>query len=291
MIRIAFLGCDSTHTEAFANRINPLGAHFNGRAKVVSIWGEDLSQATVKATALGIDRVAATPADAFEGVDLVMVIGRFGESHFAAAMAAIDAGLPTFVDKPFTVNNIEAGYLATMARQRGIPLASASPLRFTKEVAALKSQIVKDGEWECIAAACPANCTDLGNDPRLDSVFFYGIHGLEMLLELTGHDIADAAISYGNRAISVRIELESGRSALFELIRNAPEFYEIAAYTKATVQRLNISLDGSYYDAELEALLGGFATGGGFVSLDSSLAAVELLERIEQNDPFKGNAK
>jgi hypothetical protein len=78
---------------------------------------------------------------------------------------------------------------------------------------------------------------------------------------------------------------------LFELIRNAPEFYEIAAYTKVTAQRLNISLDGSYYEAELEALLGSFATGGGFISLDSSLAAVELLERIEQNDPFKGNAK
>lgn len=291
MIRIAFLGCDSSHTEAFANRINPLGALFNGRAKVVSIWGEDLSQATVKATALGIDRVAATPADALEGVDLAMVIGRFGESHFAAAMAAIDAGLPTFVDKPFTVNNVEARHLATMARKRGIPLASVSPLRFAKEVAALKSQIATDGEWECIAAACPANCTDLGNDPRLDSAFFYGIHGLEMLLELTGHDIADAVISYGNRAISVRIEFESGRSALFELIRNAPEFYEIAAYTKVTAQRLNISLDGSYYEAELEALLGGFATGGGFISLDSSLAAVELLERIEQNDPFKGNAK
>jgi predicted dehydrogenase len=291
VIRIAFLGCDSTHTEAFANRINPLGAPFNGRAKVVSIWGEDLSQATAKATALGIDRVAATPAEAVEGVDLVMVIGRFGDSHFAATTAALNAGLPTFVDKPFTVNSVESRHLAAIARQRGIPLASASPLRFAKEVATLKSQIATDGGWECIAAACPANCTDLGNDPRLDSAFFYGIHGLEMLLELTGHDIADAAISYGNRAISVRIEFESGRSALFELIRNAPEFYEIAVYTKATAQRLNISLDSSYYEAELDALLGDFATGGGFVSLESTLAAVELLERIEQNDPFKGNAK
>ena len=291
MIRIAFLGCDSTHTEAFAKRINPLRAPFNGRAKVVSIWGEDLSQATAKATTLEIDRVAATPADAVEGADLVMVIGRFGESHFAAAKAAIDAGLPTFVDKPFTVNSVEARQLATMARQRDIPLFSASPLRFAKEVAALKTQIAKDGGWECIAAAVPANCTDLGNDPRLNSVFFYGIHGLEMLLELTGHDIADAAISYGNRAISVRIEFESGRTALFELIRNTPEFYEIASYTKATAQRLNISLDGSYYETELEALLGGFATGGGFISLDSTLAAVELLERIDHNDSFKGTGK
>jgi predicted dehydrogenase len=134
VIRIAFLGCDSSHTEAFANRINPLGALFNGRAKVVSIWGEDLSQATVKATALGIDRVAATPADALEGVDLAMVIGRFGESHFTAAMAAIDAGLPTFVDKPFTVNNVEARHLATMARKRGIHWPLCRPCALQKKL-------------------------------------------------------------------------------------------------------------------------------------------------------------
>ena len=40
-----------------------------------------------------------------------MVIGRFGESRFAATMAAIDAGLTTFVDKPFTVNSVEAQLL------------------------------------------------------------------------------------------------------------------------------------------------------------------------------------
>lgn len=290
MIRIAFLGSDSTHAEAFANRINPLDAPFHARARVVSIWGEDASQAAAKAAALGIDRIAASLADALIGVDLAMVIGRFGESHFAATMAALEAGVPTFVDKPFTVNSVEARRLAAMARERGVPLGSASPLRFAREVGVLKSQIAADGGWECIAAAVPASCTDLGPDPRLNSAFFYGIHGLEMLLELAGHDISDTAISYGSRAISVRIEFMTGRSALFELIRNAPEFYEIAAYTKATARRLNIALDGSYYEAELEALLGNFANADGFVPLDSTLAAVELLERIEHNDPFKGKA-
>ena len=288
MIRIAFLGCDSTHTEAFTHRINPPDSPFHARARVVSIWGEDASQAAAKAAALGIDRIAASMADALIGVDLAMVIGRFGESHFAATMAALEAGVPTFVDKPLTVNSDQARSLAAIAMERGIPLSSASPLRFAREVAVLKSQIAADGGWECIAAAVPASCTDLGPDPRLNSAFFYGIHGLEMLLELAGHDISDMAISYGSRAISVRIEFMAGRSALFELIRNAPEFYELAAYTKLTARRLNIDLDGSYYEAELEALLGSFACGGAFVPLESTLAAVELLERIERNDPFKG---
>lgn len=291
MIRIAFLGCDSTHTEAFANRINPTDAPFHGRARVVSIWGEDPGQAATKAAALGIDRVAQSPADALKGVDLVMVIGRFGESHFVPAMAALEARLPTFVDKPFTVSSGQARQLAARARELGVPLGSASPLRFARELAELKTLIAADKGWECIAAAVPASCTDLGPDSRLDSAFFYGIHGLEMLLELAGHDIMDTAISYGSRAISVRIELTGGRSALFEMMRNAPEFYEIGVYTKATARRLSVALDGSYYEAELSALLGDFANRGVFVPLDSTLAAIELLERIERDDPFKGKAR
>ena len=287
MIRIAFLGCDSTHTEAFASRINPVGAPFYGRARVVSIWGEDFSQATVKAASLGIDRVAAKPIDALADIDLVMVIGRFGESHFVPTMIALEAGLPTFVDKPFTVSSLEATQLAVRARELGVPLVSASPLRFAKELLELKELIAKRDSWKSIVVTVPANCTDLGPDPRLNSAFFYGIHGLEMLLELAGHDIKDTKINYASGAISVTLEFGEGRTALFEMIRDTPEFYEVGVYTSAVVQRLHVELDGSYYESELSALFDSVLHKSKFVPIESTLAIVDLLESIEQRDPFK----
>ena len=104
MIRIAFLGSDSTHTEAFGNRMNGADGPFRSIAKVVSIWGVDPEQTATKARALGIEKVAATPHDALENVDFAMVIGRFADAHLEPALAAIERGVPTFVDKPFTSN-------------------------------------------------------------------------------------------------------------------------------------------------------------------------------------------
>jgi len=208
MIRIALLGSDSTHTEAFASRINKLDGPYYGVAKVTSIWGEDYDQANIKASALGIDRVSNTPAEALANADLAMVIGRFGESHFQTAMMAIEARIPTFVDKPFTVDIQQARNLATAAREQNVYLASASPLRFAKEVYELKAIISSRVGLKCVTASVPANCIDLGSDPRLNSSFFYGIHGLEVMFEIAGHDIADSHISYSKSAILVHLEFK-----------------------------------------------------------------------------------
>lgn len=286
MIRIAFLGCDSTHTEAFAKLINQAGAPFHGVARVTTIWGEDRAQRESKAAALGIERIASTVQEALVNVDLAMVIGRFGESHLHPALAAIEAGIPTFVDKPFTVSSTEARQLVERAKALDVKLMSASPLRFASEIADLKAMMDGEEGWHCVAATVPATCTDLGPDPRLQSAFFYGIHGLEMLLELTGHAIEKTSVTYASGAISMVIEFGDGRSAFFELMRNAPEFYEIGVFSKTGARRLNISLDGSYYRHELQALLGDFLEGRTPVPLESTLRAIELLERLDRDDPF-----
>jgi predicted dehydrogenase len=287
VIRIAFLGCDSTHTEAFANLINFPGAPYYGLARVVSIWGEDSSQLISKAKSLRIDRVASSPQEALENVDLAMVIGRFGDSHFAPAMAAIKARIPTFVDKPFTVSSAEARLLSDKAYENNVPLLSASPLRFSKEVVDLKRFIGSGELVDSVVVSVPATCTDLGLDLRLNSAFFYGIHGLEMLLELTGHNVKDVSVNYGAEIISAQIEFGNGLSALLQLVRNVPEFYEVKIYSKSGEQHQNIALDGSYYKHELSSILKDFMTGQPVVPIKSTLTAIEILERIDRDDPYK----
>ena len=287
MIRIAFLGCDSTHTEAFANLINFPGAPFYGLARVVSIWGEDSSQLVSKAKSLRIDRVAPSPQESLENVDLAMVIGRFGDSHFAPAMAAIEARIPTFVDKPFTVSSTEARLLSDKAYENNVPLLSSSPLRFSKEVVDLKRFIGSGELVDSVVVSVPATCTDLGLDLRLNSAFFYGIHGLEMLLELTGHKVKDVSVNYGAEIISAQIEFNNGLSALLQLVRNVPEFYEVKIYSKSGEQHQNIALDGSYYKHELSLILKDFMTGQPVVPIKSTLTAIEILERIDRDDPYK----
>jgi predicted dehydrogenase len=282
VIRIAFLGCDSTHTEAFARLINFPDAPFAGVAKVVAIQGLDAEQAQRKAADNGIARVAASLAEALEGVDLAMVIGRFADGHFAPALAAIERGVPTFVDKPFTDTSAHACALIERAHAKGVALCSSSPLRFAAELAAMRGS----GAATYLSSA-PAVCTDLGPDPRLNSAFFYGIHALEMLLELAGHDIETKQITYGRRFINVHLDMKSGNAAQLQLVRDTPEFYSIGRIDSGGQQLTNINLDGSYYRAELDHLLNEFLPGKRGIQLESSAAAVALLEEIDANDRFR----
>ena len=289
MIKIALLGSDSTHTEAFASRINGRESVWQGRAEVVSIWGEDPRQTRDKASALGIGRVCATMDEALEDVDFAMVIGRFADSHFVPAKRALERGVATFVDKPFTPNRGQAEELAELARKTGTKLCSSSPLRFAKELRQLKGELDRAGDdWLSAVVTVPANCTDLGPDPRLDSAFFYGIHGLEMLLELVGHDFSPPRVAYFNTVISAHFELASGRTAVFQLVRDTVEFYRTDLYTRTKALRTEVDLEtADFYDDELRFLLEEFLPGHKTIPLESSIRAIALLEEIDRDDPVR----
>lgn len=290
MIKIAFIGSDSTHTEAFGDILKSPDSPISKSAKVVSIWGEDSTQAHKKAKLLEIPKIALTVEDALIDVDLAMVITRFSDNHVELAEKALRKGVPTFIDKPFTTNVDEAKYLTKLAKDLSIPLCSFSPLRFSKEIIELKQLINKDkGKPFSVHGSVPANCSDLGDDPRLQSPLFYGIHGLEMLLELVGSNIKSVSYNYGNTSISVSIEMVSGNTVLFSLIRNTVEFYCVGVYTKSHAVSKNIKLDGSYYEDELNYLVNRFMFGHHTVSLESTLKAVEILETIRRNDTLRIN--
>jgi predicted dehydrogenase len=278
VIQIAFLGCDSSHTEAFAERINNPTGPFYGTARVASIWGEDHSQAQRKAAALGIPRICQTVEDALNNIDLAMVIGRFGDSHFEPARLALERRLPTFVDKPFTLNVADASELIRLAQTTGGRICSSSPLRFAKELRRVQQQAQT---IQTISVASPANCIDLGDDRRFDSAFFYGIHAVEMLLEILGPDVKRCKVTAGKTAIHALMEF-AGISASIHFIKDVEEFYELSLYTTTGRQHLTIDLDGSYYSHLLAFILERFYPGLEAIPQESSLQAISLLEQVER---------
>jgi predicted dehydrogenase len=281
MIKIAFLGSDSTHTEAFGKRINLPDSPFYGRAKVVSLWGENPEQTVQKAAELKIERVCASPEEALLGVDLAMVIGRFGQSHFQPTRIALESKIPTFVDKPFTVDLKEARQLTELSKKVGVPLCSSSPLRFAKETLAAKALLRSEPKVLTVAASMPANCTDLGDDPRLQSPFFYGIHGTEILLEVLGHDIQSTDIRRSKGVTAVTLEYSDGRTGVLNYVRDAGEFYALDLYTTQGSWHRTLDLDGAYYAGMLSFLLDEFYGGKSTIPLENTLRAIALLEQVE----------
>jgi len=91
-------------------------------------------------------RVVATPAEAFADprLDLV-VIATPNDSHYALALAALEAGKHVVVDKPCTVTLAQTEHLLAMAQQQGRLLTVFQNRRFDCDFLALQ-QVLASGQ-------------------------------------------------------------------------------------------------------------------------------------------------
>lgn len=250
MIAIGMIGADSTHTEAYARLVNLPGAPLHGRARVVKLWGEDGAQAQEKASQNQIPQVAATPDEAIRGVDLVMICNRYGDDHTAPARLAIEAGLPTFVDKPFANDYADVQALVALAAEKGTPLMSCSAVRYAVEVLALQPRLAEFGPLNLAVTSGPA-AGDFPN-PRARHPFFYGIHPVELLHTLLGPGTEAVSTQRSARCDVGLVHYADGRQGVINLLQKSPSLYHGAVYGENDWAEINIRNWDHFYVGTLE---------------------------------------
>jgi len=191
MKRIGILGSDNSHALAFAKIINLPDS--SGRMafpdlRVVGVYGEnDVENQKVFAEGR-LDFIAEQPADMLGHVDAVIVDFRHGGKHAPAALPYVQAGLPCFVDKPFTVTMADAYALVDAATASGAPLMGGSACKLVPDIAQL-AEVMKGqtpGVGEIVSGMM-----NYPGDTRSEyaGLFFYGPHLVEMGLAVFGQDV------------------------------------------------------------------------------------------------------
>src|SRR5690349_7919943 len=143
MIRIGLVDFDTSHVEAFTQRFNHLDiaeTEWVDGARVVAgcpgdsqIMPERIPGYTEKLRGYGIELVAS-PQDLLGKIDAVMIESQQGSRHLERARPFLEAGLPTFVDKPFAETVAQAEAMIALAQKHNAPLLSCSALRFDHQV-------------------------------------------------------------------------------------------------------------------------------------------------------------
>src|SRR5262245_54545889 len=138
MIRVGLVDFDTSHVEAFTQRLNHLDvpeSEWVEGAKVVvgcpgesDIMPERIPGYTEKLRGYGVELVER-PGDLFGKIDAVMIESQQGSRHLERARPFLEAGVPTFVDKPFVENVAQADALIALAEKHNAPLMSCSSLR------------------------------------------------------------------------------------------------------------------------------------------------------------------
>ena len=183
MFRVGILGTENSHAMAFAKILNGLDDNFKGQFddfRVVAVGGIDPEASRNVAQTCGIEVITDKPEDMLGMVDAVMITCRDGKYHAPYARPFIEAGIPAFIDKPFTSDPEEALALAKLAKEKKVPLVGGSSVKLTDAVLKLKSLAEQSDVVGGDVTAPVSMVNDYGN------FWFYASHLAECCLTIFG---------------------------------------------------------------------------------------------------------
>ena len=187
MFRVGILGAENSHAMGFAQIFNGLRPELEKEfadIHVVAVGGH-YSEANQKVfEACGLDFIAEKPEDMLGKVDAIMVTARDGKYHADFVRPFIEAGIPAFIDKPFTSNPQEALELVRLAKAKGVPIVGGSSLKLCPDTEKLAA-LVK----ECGKKLCSGDITaPVSMHNAYGGFWFYAAHLVEICLRVFGYD-------------------------------------------------------------------------------------------------------
>ncbi|CAA9216157.1 MAG: hypothetical protein AVDCRST_MAG77-212 [uncultured Chloroflexi bacterium] len=189
-ILLGIVDCDTSHVVAFTERLNHVGIAedqwVNGAQVVAAvplpslISQERIEPFTEKLRGYGIE-ILPRSEELLGRIDGVLIEAVDGSVHLERALPFIEAGLPVWIDKPLACSTADARQLVGAARRKGVPLLSASALRFDLPVQEVHSRREELGAVLGVDAYTPAT-----THPRNPGFFHYAVHGVEIVYALMG---------------------------------------------------------------------------------------------------------
>jgi predicted dehydrogenase len=253
MLRVGLVGVNTSHADAFSRIFNGEGerAPQIDRARITAIWGNDLERLDLLRNKHRIETLVTDPNEMIGQVDGVLIIDDTGggATHADLARPFIEAGVPTFIDKPMTIDYADARDLFDLAAKHGTLLTSSSALRFPVELDAARDRLVEIGKISSIVSVGPGEW------------FYYGIHAVELLGVVAG----TGATSVHRHALESKdvavIEYAGGMVAVVETLRDAVYTFHLTAFGEKGWVTIEAKDMPGFYRRQMESIVTMIETG------------------------------
>ncbi len=288
--RIGIIGLDTSHSVAFTKSLNKVGADaaFKGY-KVVAAYPQgslDIVSSTKRIPGyiedvkkLGVE-ITHSISELLKRVDVIMLETNDGRRHLEQALEVFKSGKTTFIDKPIAASLKDAKAIFEAAEKYKVPVFSASSLRF-----ATNMTDIKNGKLGNVNGA--DTYSPMKFEKTHPDLFWYGIHGVEMLFTVMGIGCKSVSRSIGDKQEVFTGIWEDGRIGTFRGIKNGKQDYGGTAFGENGVDKL-----GPYngYDPLLVEIIDFFESGKSPVDKKETLEICAFMEAADESKLRDGAA-
>lgn len=263
MIKLGILDFDTSHVVEFTRRLNHVGiaeSQWVEGAKVVigcpgesKIMPERIPGYVAEIKKMGVPLVEK-PEEMIGKVDGMLIESQEGGVHWDRARPFLEAGIPCFVDKPFTCSTDHARKIVDLAAKKKVAVFSSSSLRYAPELVQYVAD-TKHGKILGTFAYGPAS-----EHERNPGLFHYGIHAVEILYTLMGSGCERVTCNYDQGAEVVTGHWKDGRIASVRGIRSGKSSYGAVAFAEQGAQAVPIGTAFIYREL-LKKIVDMFQTG------------------------------
>lgn len=285
VMKIGMIGLDTSHCPAFvkllndpANEFHVPGAKvvkaFPGGSQKFSLSHSRVGQFTEELKALGI-QICNSIEETAEDMDAFFLESVDGGQHLEQFKLLAQFGKPVFIDKPLACSFADAKAIAEIAREKHVPLMSASAIRYAKGIYDLL-----DAD-ETVQACEAFGPVELLADYR--DYFWYGIHSAEILYAMMGKGCKKVQ-TFNTEKIDVIVGIwEDGRIGTLKGSRVGADNFGCTVTTNKITKSGPASYEIPYYALLLKKVIPFFQTGKSPIAIEESLEVIAFLEAASQS--------
>ncbi|MBQ1216731.1 MAG: Gfo/Idh/MocA family oxidoreductase [Clostridia bacterium] len=271
MKKIAILGCENSHANAFLNFIKE-NEEFKD-IDVVGVYSDEKAAADALNEKYGVP-VLSDYADAVGKIDGLIITARHGDNHYKYAKPYIESGIPMFIDKPITVTEKDAVEFMRDLKDRGIRISGGSSLKQDAFVRQLKQEALDKVGGATLSGYVRA---PYQSENAYGGFFFYSQHMVEMVCEIFGRFPRTVTAKQNGNQIHVLFHYDE--YDCIGLLCDKNNFYYAARMAEKSANSATVTFSDWYYREFFEfcALLSG---GEQQISYEEFISPVFIMNAI-----------
>ncbi len=293
MRKIGIVDFDTSHVVQFTKRLNHIDIDedqwVDGGNVVMGFPGESrvsperVPGYTEELREMGV-QIVDSPTDLIGTVDAVFIESNEGGVHLGHAKPFLEAGLPLFIDKPYAATTAQARAIADLAAQHGVPIFSASSLRYTETVKEVQASLTDEGG--AVGAFVHSPGSEHYANPGLLN---YGIHGVEVLYSLMGPGCQQVWAARTDGADHVTGLWDGGRLGTVRAIRSGSAGYGLTVYTEKQTVTTSIDASNNYRNL-LREIMKMLETGTPPLAIEETIEIISFIEAAYRSSQNGGAA-